>query len=109
MPGQTTHPETRQRTRPAPAGSDPALAAERSLLIQSAACTAARASDTAGMRELTDEAQGIRQLDLAAREAESSGYEDGAVRALGALLRVSQDEGFRPRYDAAPARLTARP
>ncbi|MEH6374599.1 BTAD domain-containing putative transcriptional regulator [Streptomyces sp. KLMMK] len=58
---------------------------------------------------LGDEAGGIRQLDLAAREAESSGYEDGAVRALGALLRVSADEGFRARYDAALARLTARP
>ncbi|MCC3779005.1 NB-ARC domain-containing protein, partial [Streptomyces sp. UNOB3_S3] len=58
---------------------------------------------------LGDEAEGIRQLDLAAREAESSGYEDGAVRALGALLRVSADEGFRARYDAALGRLTARP
>ncbi|MBZ6475005.1 AfsR/SARP family transcriptional regulator [Streptomyces griseocarneus] len=58
---------------------------------------------------LGDEAEGIRQLDLAAREAESSGYEDGAVRALGALLRVSEDEGFRARYDAALGRLTARP
>ncbi|MEU5049298.1 BTAD domain-containing putative transcriptional regulator [Streptomyces sp. NPDC021096] len=58
---------------------------------------------------LGDEAEGIRQLDLAAREAESSGYEDGAVRALGALLRVSADEGFRARYDTALGRLTARP
>ncbi|MFI9240327.1 BTAD domain-containing putative transcriptional regulator [Streptomyces sp. NPDC053079] len=58
---------------------------------------------------LGDEAEGIRQLDLAAREAESSGYEDGAVRALGALLRVSADEGFRARYDTALERLTARP
>ncbi|MCF3106285.1 winged helix-turn-helix domain-containing protein [Streptomyces roseoverticillatus] len=58
---------------------------------------------------LGDEAEGVRQLDLAARVAESSGYEDGAVRALGALLRVSADEGFRARYDAALARLTARP
>ncbi len=58
---------------------------------------------------LGDEAEGIRQLDLAAREAELSGYEDGAVRALGALLRVSADEGFRARYDAALERLTARP
>ncbi|MFF7020160.1 BTAD domain-containing putative transcriptional regulator [Streptomyces klenkii] len=58
---------------------------------------------------LGDEAEGIRQLDLAAREAESSGYEDGEVRALAALLRVSADEGFRARYDAALGRLTARP
>ncbi len=58
---------------------------------------------------LGDEAEGIRQLDLAAREAEASGYEDGAVRALGALLRVSADEGFRARYDTALGRLTARP
>ncbi|MER7467982.1 BTAD domain-containing putative transcriptional regulator [Streptomyces sp. NPDC097981] len=58
---------------------------------------------------LGDKAEGIRQLDLAAREAESSGYDDGVVRALGALLRVSADEGFRARYDAALERLTARP
>ncbi|MEU8775510.1 XRE family transcriptional regulator [Streptomyces sp. NPDC048606] len=57
---------------------------------------------------LGDEARGIRQLDLAAREAESFGYDDGAVRALGALLRASTDEGFRARYDAAVARLTTR-
>ncbi|MCF3103181.1 helix-turn-helix transcriptional regulator [Streptomyces roseoverticillatus] len=40
-------------------GGGPALAAERGLLIQSAAYTAARAGDTAGMRELTDEAAAI--------------------------------------------------
>ncbi|GAA0473131.1 hypothetical protein ACFQ2B_31140 [Streptomyces stramineus] len=57
---------------------------------------------------LGDEAEGIRQLDLAAREAESSGYEGGAVRALGALLRVSADEGLRARYDTALGRLTVR-
>ncbi|MER5778252.1 BTAD domain-containing putative transcriptional regulator [Streptomyces sp. NPDC002039] len=57
---------------------------------------------------LGDEAGGIRQLDQAAREAESSGYEDGAVRALGALLRVSADAGLQARYDAAVARLTTR-
>ncbi|MGV9938666.1 helix-turn-helix domain-containing protein [Streptomyces sp. NPDC003401] len=57
---------------------------------------------------LGDEAGGIGQLDLAAREAESSGYEDGAVRALGALLRVSADAGLQARYDAAVARLTKR-
>ncbi|MFD8981696.1 helix-turn-helix domain-containing protein [Streptomyces sp. NPDC059564] len=57
---------------------------------------------------LGDETEGIGQLDLAAREAESSGYEDGAVRALGVLLRVSADAGLRARYDAAVARLTTR-
>ncbi|WP_030773378.1 hypothetical protein [Streptomyces sp. NRRL F-2664] len=57
---------------------------------------------------LGDEAGGIGQLDLAARQAESSGYEDGAVRALGALLRVSADADLRARYDAAVARLTQR-
>ncbi|MFD8636951.1 helix-turn-helix domain-containing protein [Streptomyces sp. NPDC059533] len=57
---------------------------------------------------LGDEAGGIGQLDLAAREAESSGYDDGAVRALGALLRASADGGLRARYDAAVARLMTR-
>ncbi|MET9609613.1 BTAD domain-containing putative transcriptional regulator [Streptomyces sp. NPDC006512] len=57
---------------------------------------------------LAEETEGIRQLELAAREAESSGYEDGAVRALGALLRVSADPELRTRYDAAVARLTTR-
>ncbi|MEU1312267.1 hypothetical protein ABZ419_25710 [Streptomyces cinnamoneus] len=40
-------------------GGGPTLAAERGLLVQSAAYTAARAGDTAGMRELTDEAAAI--------------------------------------------------
>ncbi|MFH8349853.1 helix-turn-helix domain-containing protein [Streptomyces sp. NPDC018045] len=57
---------------------------------------------------LGNETEGIRQLDLAAREAESSGYDDGAVRALGALLRVSADAAFQARYDAALARLSTR-
>ncbi|MFH8411318.1 helix-turn-helix domain-containing protein [Streptomyces sp. NPDC018019] len=57
---------------------------------------------------LGNETEGIRQLDLAARQAESSGYDDGAVRALGALLRVSADAGHQARYDAALARLTTR-
>ncbi|MEU9255407.1 BTAD domain-containing putative transcriptional regulator [Streptomyces sp. NPDC048270] len=57
---------------------------------------------------LGDAAEGIRQLDLAAREAELSGYEDGAVRALGVLLRVSADPSLQARYDAAVARLTTR-
>jgi hypothetical protein len=41
------------------AGTGPRLAAERGLLIQSAAYTAARAGDRDGMRELTDEAKSI--------------------------------------------------
>ncbi|MFC8267351.1 helix-turn-helix domain-containing protein [Streptomyces cinereoruber] len=57
---------------------------------------------------LGDKAEGIEQLDLAAREAESSGYEDGAVRALGVLLKVSEDTELRARYDAAVTRLTTR-
>ncbi|MEU9027110.1 helix-turn-helix domain-containing protein [Streptomyces sp. NPDC048383] len=57
---------------------------------------------------LGDEAEGLRQLDLAAREAESCGYDDGAVRALRALLRASADEGLQARYEAAVARLTTR-
>lgn len=40
-------------------GADPRLAAERGLLIQSAAYSAARAGDRDGMRELTDEAASI--------------------------------------------------
>ncbi|MFD9776125.1 helix-turn-helix domain-containing protein [[Kitasatospora] papulosa] len=56
--------------------------------------------------ELGNEAEGIAQLDMVAREAESSGNEDGAVRALGALLRVSPRAALQTRYDAALARLT---
>ncbi|MGW4651227.1 ATP-binding protein [Kitasatospora sp. NPDC004289] len=52
---------------------------------------------------------GIAQLDLAAREAEAAGYDDGAVRALGALLRAAPDTEVRARHDAALARLTTRP
>ncbi|MFI9502127.1 hypothetical protein ACIG92_30280 [[Kitasatospora] papulosa] len=56
--------------------------------------------------ELGNEAEGIAQLDMVAREAETSGNEDGAVRALGALLRVSPRAALQTRYDAALARLT---
>ncbi|MFD4632464.1 BTAD domain-containing putative transcriptional regulator [Streptomyces sp. NPDC058284] len=55
-----------------------------------------------------DEAEGIRRLEAAAREAEGCGYDDGAVRALGALLRVSADAGLQARYDMAMVRLMAR-
>ncbi|MGW7053637.1 BTAD domain-containing putative transcriptional regulator [Streptomyces sp. NPDC054887] len=54
------------------------------------------------------ESEGIRRLEVAAREAESSGYDEGTVRALGALLRVSADVGLRARYDTAMLRLMAR-
>ncbi|MBT2400137.1 BTAD domain-containing putative transcriptional regulator [Streptomyces sp. ISL-100] len=54
-----------------------------------------------------DEAEGIRRLEGAAREAESFGYDEGTVRALGALLRVSADVGLRARYDTAMLRLMA--
>ncbi|MFI1659888.1 hypothetical protein ACH4ZU_34000 [Streptomyces sp. NPDC020472] len=57
---------------------------------------------------LGNKAERIEQLDLAAREAESSGYEDGAVRALGVLLEVSADAGLQARYDSAVMRLTTR-
>ncbi|MBT2438730.1 winged helix-turn-helix domain-containing protein [Streptomyces sp. ISL-36] len=57
---------------------------------------------------LGDEAEGIRRLEGAAREAESFGYDEGTVRALGALLRVSADVGLRARYDTAMVRLMAR-
>ncbi|MEU5955365.1 BTAD domain-containing putative transcriptional regulator [Streptomyces sp. NPDC047525] len=55
-----------------------------------------------------DEAEGIRRLEGAASEAEASGYDEGAVRALGALLRVSADVGLRARYDTAMVRLAER-
>ncbi|GAA3080072.1 BTAD domain-containing putative transcriptional regulator [Streptomyces rectiviolaceus] len=55
-----------------------------------------------------EEAEGIRRLENAASEAEESGYDEGTVRALGALLRVSADVGLRARYDTAMVRLAAR-
>ncbi|MEU1015120.1 BTAD domain-containing putative transcriptional regulator [Streptomyces sp. NPDC005898] len=55
-----------------------------------------------------DETEGIRRLENAAAEAEACGYDDGAVRALGALLRVSADAGLQARYDTAMVRLMAR-
>ncbi|WP_399934606.1 BTAD domain-containing putative transcriptional regulator [Streptomyces kanamyceticus] len=55
-----------------------------------------------------DETEGIRRLENAALEAETCGYDDGAVRALGALLRVSADAGLQARYDTAMVRLMAR-
>ncbi|MBM7170875.1 winged helix-turn-helix domain-containing protein [Streptomyces sp. G44] len=55
-----------------------------------------------------DETEGIRRLENAALEAETCGYDDGAVRALGALLRVSADAGVQARYDTAMLRLMTR-
>ncbi|MFI7100905.1 BTAD domain-containing putative transcriptional regulator [Streptomyces sp. NPDC050161] len=55
-----------------------------------------------------EEAEGIRRLDEAAREAEACGYDDGAVRALGVLLRVSADVELQARYDTAVMRLLER-
>lgn len=57
---------------------------------------------------LGKQAEGITQLDLAAREAESAGYDDGALRALTVLLRASANPEVQARYDAALTRLTTR-
>ncbi|MFD4998383.1 AfsR/SARP family transcriptional regulator [Streptomyces buecherae] len=54
--------------------------------------------------DLGERDQGVRRLEDAAREAEACGYDDGAVRALGVLLRVSADAGVRARYEAARRR-----
>ncbi|GAA2338432.1 hypothetical protein OKJ48_09865 [Streptomyces kunmingensis] len=55
---------------------------------------------------LGNEAEGISQLDDAAREAGIYGYEDGAVRALAALLRATAGAEVKARYEAALARLS---
>ncbi|MFF7300574.1 helix-turn-helix domain-containing protein [Streptomyces sp. NPDC008265] len=57
---------------------------------------------------LGNHAEGTAQLHLSAREAESAGYDDGAVRALGALLRAAPGAEVQARYDAALTRLTTR-
>ncbi|MFF9397896.1 BTAD domain-containing putative transcriptional regulator [Streptomyces sp. NPDC014744] len=54
---------------------------------------------------LGDEEAGIRMLDLAAAEAERTGYDQGAVRALEALLRVTARAEYRRRYEEAVGRL----
>ncbi|MGX1951275.1 AfsR/SARP family transcriptional regulator [Streptomyces anulatus] len=71
-------------------------AARRSLLL--AVCGEARLA-------LGDEEDGVRLLDRAAQEAERDGYDEGAVRALEALLRVSGRPEFRRRHDEALRRL----
>ncbi|MEU4500002.1 BTAD domain-containing putative transcriptional regulator [Streptomyces sp. NPDC024089] len=55
---------------------------------------------------LGEEDEGIRLLDLAAEEAENSGYDEGAVRALQALLRVTAEPDYLKRYEQAVRRLT---
>jgi tetratricopeptide (TPR) repeat protein len=56
---------------------------------------------------LGEEAEGIGLLDRAAGEAENAGYDEGAVRALEALLRVTARADHRRRYDEAVRRLAA--
>ncbi|MFE7106016.1 BTAD domain-containing putative transcriptional regulator [Streptomyces sp. NPDC057575] len=55
---------------------------------------------------LGEEGEGILLLDLAAGEAEHAGYDEGAVRALQALLRVTAEPEYRKRYEQAVRRLT---
>ncbi|MER7696429.1 BTAD domain-containing putative transcriptional regulator [Streptomyces sp. NPDC096095] len=72
-------------------------AARRSLLL--AVCGEAHLA-------LGDEERGIGLLDRAAREAEDAGYDEGAVRALEALMRVTARTEYRRRYDQALRRLS---
>ncbi|WP_330452794.1 MULTISPECIES: BTAD domain-containing putative transcriptional regulator [unclassified Streptomyces] len=53
------------------------------------------------------EEEGIRLLDQAATEAEAAGYDEGAVRALEALLRVTAGPDYVRRHAEAARRLTA--
>ncbi|MEV5600091.1 BTAD domain-containing putative transcriptional regulator [Streptomyces sp. NPDC052299] len=53
------------------------------------------------------EEKGIRLLDEAASEAERAGYDEGAVRALEALLRVTASPDHVRRHTEAARRLTA--
>lgn len=55
---------------------------------------------------LGEESDGIRLLDRAADEAERAGYDEGAVRALEALLRVTAETEYRERYERAVQRLS---
>ncbi|MFC9858239.1 MULTISPECIES: AfsR/SARP family transcriptional regulator [unclassified Streptomyces] len=54
---------------------------------------------------LGEERDGILLLDRAASEAEAVGYDEGAVRALEALLRVTAEAEYRRRHDEASRRL----
>ncbi|MFI0786870.1 BTAD domain-containing putative transcriptional regulator [Streptomyces lydicus] len=55
---------------------------------------------------LGDESEGLRLLDRAAGDAERVGYDEGAVRALAALLRVTGRPEYRRRHEQAVRRLT---
>ncbi|WP_328720489.1 NB-ARC domain-containing protein [Streptomyces sp. NBC_00247] len=55
---------------------------------------------------LGEEDEGIRLLDRAAEEAERADYDEGAVRALEVLLRVSARADYRTRHWLALSRLT---
>ncbi|MFE2290817.1 BTAD domain-containing putative transcriptional regulator [Streptomyces sp. NPDC059452] len=55
---------------------------------------------------LGEEDEGIRLLDRAAAEAERAGYDEGAVRALAALLRVTARADYRRRHEEALRRLS---
>ncbi|MFD9293277.1 BTAD domain-containing putative transcriptional regulator [Streptomyces sp. NPDC060030] len=55
---------------------------------------------------LGEQEEGIQLLDRAAEEAERAGYDEGAVRALEALLRVSARAEYRTRHAQALGRLT---
>ncbi|MFD5817769.1 BTAD domain-containing putative transcriptional regulator [Streptomyces sp. NPDC127038] len=50
--------------------------------------------------------EGILLLDRAAGEAERAGYDEGAVRALAALLRVRPGADYRRRYEEAVRRVS---
>ncbi|MGY3681242.1 BTAD domain-containing putative transcriptional regulator [Streptomyces sp. TE33382] len=54
---------------------------------------------------LGEEGDGIGLLDRAATEAELAGYDEGAVRALAALLRVTARTEYRRRHEQALRRL----
>ncbi|MEW2066572.1 BTAD domain-containing putative transcriptional regulator [Streptomyces sp. NPDC007346] len=71
-------------------------AARRTLLlgISGEACLALGARD-----------EGIRLLDRAVEEAERAGYDEGVVRALEALLRVTARADYRLRHEQAVRRL----
>ncbi|WP_229853064.1 helix-turn-helix domain-containing protein [Streptomyces albospinus] len=87
-------------------GGGPDHAAERGLLIQSAAYTAARAGDAAGMRELTDEAAAIAK-DLGGttlRRDHGGGFSPTTVQ----LHRISaEDSAGDPSTALAAARAVA--
>ncbi|MFC8532731.1 BTAD domain-containing putative transcriptional regulator [Streptomyces sp. NPDC057249] len=53
------------------------------------------------------EEEGVRLLDEAATEAERAGYDEGALRALAALLRVTASPDHVRRHTEAARRLTA--